>query len=60
LKGNIMQKKISIYVVTVGEGETAKKARFTTKSRATEAVELLAKFDVVAEIVTEKHTVTID
>ncbi|MCS5737163.1 hypothetical protein [Herbiconiux daphne] len=55
-----MQKKISIYVVTVGEGETAKKARFTTKSRATEAVELLAKFDVVAEIVTVKHTVTID
>lgn len=55
-----MQKKITVYVVTVGEGEEAKKATFTTKSKSNEAVELLEKFDVKAEIVTEKRTVTIE
>ncbi|MCS5736377.1 UNVERIFIED_CONTAM: hypothetical protein RF648_17585 [Kocuria sp. CPCC 205274] len=51
-----MQKKITVYIVTAGES----KVPFTTKSRANEAVELLAKFGVVAEITTEKRTVTIE
>ncbi|MFW3388377.1 UNVERIFIED_CONTAM: hypothetical protein RF648_20525 [Kocuria sp. CPCC 205274] len=55
-----MKKTVSVYEVTVGEGETAKKAPFATKARANEAVELLAKFDVVAEVVVTKRTITIE
>lgn len=60
-----MQKKVSVYVVKVGETSVP----FTTRSRAEEAAELLSKFGLVAERVkdkegkevlpTEKRTVTI-
>lgn len=64
-----MQKKVSVYVVKVGEISVP----FTTRRAAEEAAELLAKFDLVAERVagkdkegaeiqvlpTEKRTVTI-
>ena len=50
-----MEKKITVYVVTANSKESV----YTTKSRANEAVETLAKFDVHSELKQEKRTVTL-
>lgn len=50
-----MEKKITVYVVRANEQEQ----NFATVSRANDAVELLAKFGVVAEVEKVKKTITI-
>lgn len=46
-------------VYTAKEGVDVPGAPFTSKRQATEAVELLAKFDFEATVVTQKRTVTL-
>lgn len=48
-----MQKKITVHVVKSGE----KSVPFATATRANEAMELLAKFDIEATVEKEKRTV---
>lgn len=50
-----MEKKITVYVVK--HGEVA--APFTTKNKANEAVALLIKFGLEAELTKETRTVTL-
>lgn len=56
-----MEKKITVYIVktVVAEGETAKEKPFPTKSRAKDAVELLADFGIDAEVEAVKRVVTL-
>ena len=55
-----MEKKITVYVVSTGEGEDLKAINFPTKTRANDAIELLGKFGVEAKLETTKKTVKID
>jgi hypothetical protein len=55
-----MEKIISLYVVSSGEGEDKKSVNFATKTRAKDATELLARFGVVATTETVKKTIKID
>lgn len=50
-----MEKKITVYVVKAAD----KAIPFASAARANEAVELLAKFDVVATVEKEKRVVTL-
>ena len=50
-----MEKKITVYVVSANSKELV----YATKSRANEAVETLAKFDVIAELQQVKRIVTL-
>ena len=55
-----MNKTITVYVVTTGEGEEAKSVTFPTKARASEAAKLLNTFGVTANIENVKKTISID
>ena len=50
-----MEKKITVYVVTYNDIEHV----YATKSRANEAVSILASFGHAAELKQEKRTVTL-
>ena len=55
-----MEKTISVYVVSAGEGDDKKSVNFATKTRAKDATVLLARFGVEATVETVKKTVQID
>ena len=50
-----MEKKITVYVVTANSQENV----YATKSQANNAIDTLAKFDVIAELQQVKRIVTL-
>lgn len=54
-----MEKTITVYVVSTGEGEEKVAHNFPTKARASEAAKLLNLFGVKADIENVKKKVTI-
>ena len=50
-----MEKKITVYIVSANSKETV----YATKSQATVAIDILAKFDVIAELQQVKRIVTL-
>lgn len=51
-----MKKTITVYIVSSDD----KKVNFATKSKAKEAIELLAKFDIIATVEQVKKEINIE